>query len=107
MNSTFFISNNLPEQTNVIMGLVDDVGHFNKRFDELTDEQKKVQIDLINLIGAHATINLIGFNSSFDCNIVAPISTELDIVDVDFSSLNPSERNIIVKFYQMISEICE
>lgn len=76
--------------------------------DDSSSDQKKIFNNFLSVVGCYATVNIINSEHNFtDVIVVANKTIELDIIDVDYSSLTPAKRAKIDAFAGLLLSIAE
>lgn len=70
-----------------------------------SEETKTIVSNLINLSGPNINVNISDYdiNSYFEVNIIIPEETYLDIINVDYNSLDDKDKNVVDQFVNLIS----
>ncbi len=83
----------------IVSGQTSDYKIFIFDLEAATTEEVEVVNSFLNLVGGHATINIINAPHDFnDFIFVAQTNIELDIIEVDYSTLLPEEVEVVDAF---------
>jgi hypothetical protein len=78
------------------------------RLETASLEYKTIYSDFLQIIGGHATVNIINSIHDFtDVLIVAELPIELDIVEIDYDTLSVDNKEKIDKFAELLNSIAD
>jgi hypothetical protein len=101
------MGNSSPATTEAVFGTT-DFKSFYLDLDQATADQQKICADFFALVGGHASINIINSNHEFDdCNYVVVSGVEIDIVEVDYSSLSATKKGKINAFANLLKSLAQ
>lgn len=97
------VSSSAPATTNVVMGFV-GTSNIYLDLDTASVADKKIVNDFIEVIGNHLTVNVLNYNGLdyFEANIVVPGETDLESIDIEYSTLSDSDKNKVEEFINLL-----
>ena len=99
---TILINNS---QDSFIFGMK-DYKSFELKIDDATTQQLQLYTDFLDIVKLHNTISVI--NSPYqdvDINFMVQDTVPLDFIDLDYTTLNPSDKTKFDSFIQMLDSI--
>jgi hypothetical protein len=109
MNSTILYGSNLPELTNILMGMVtmsdNTLSQFNSNINDLSDSDKFIINEFTNLTSFNTMVNINNSSIYFDCTMVTPNNVLTEMSDIDYLTLNTNDTTIINNFITLIRKL--
>jgi hypothetical protein len=109
MNSTILYGSNLPELTNILMGMVtmsdNTLSQFNSNINDLSDSDKFIINEFTNLTSFNTMVNINNSPIYFDCTMVTPNNVLTEMSDIDYLTLNTNDRTIVNNFITLIKKL--
>lgn len=92
--------------TEAVFGSTADYKSFSLNLDQASAEDQKICSDFFALVGGHTTVNILNSTHDFeDCNYVVVSGVEIDIVEIDYSTLSNINKGKINAFANLLKSI--
>jgi hypothetical protein len=109
MNSTILYGSNLPELTNILMGMVmmsdNTLIRFNININDLSDSDKFIINEFTNLTTFNVMVNINNVPTYFDCTMVTPNNVLTETSDIDYLTLNENDTIVVDNFIDLLKRL--
>lgn len=103
MSFSVNVSNSENVDKNVVFGTTNDWKSFNLDLNQLSEENKQLYQDFLSIIGLFVTVIIENGPSVIeDCTFITPQEVDIDINQIDFESLDISQKDKIVNFCNLL-----
>lgn len=90
----------------IIFGATENYNPFNLDINQLTETEKTICHNFLNIIGKHASVFIINSPYNFiDFNFITSYGVDGDIATTDYSLLSSDNKNVIDDLINLINSI--
>jgi hypothetical protein len=109
MNCTILYGSNLPELTNVLMGMVEMSNNtmfsFNSNVSGLTDSDKLIVNEFTNLTTLKNVVIFDNYPHNVDCTIIIPNNVLNEVTNIDYLTLNENDTIVVDNFIDLLKRL--